>query len=56
MARLQSESHGAIAQLGERGVCNAEVAGSSPAGSIGHRYRQGLAASQPPRVSAYLVS
>src|SRR5215213_11607624 len=25
---------GAIAQLGERGVCNAEVAGSSPAGSI----------------------
>ena len=30
---LQSFSHGAIAQLGERGVCNAEVAGSSPAGS-----------------------
>jgi hypothetical protein len=26
--------HGAIAQLGERGVCNAEVAGSNPAGSI----------------------
>ena len=27
-------SHGALAQLGERLVCNQEVAGSIPAGSI----------------------
>ena len=31
---------GAIAQLGERDVCNVEVAGSSPAGSI--RLRDGV--------------
>jgi hypothetical protein len=32
--RVYHSPHGALAQLGERLVCNQEVAGSIPAGSI----------------------
>ena len=38
--RVLVETPGAVAQLGERRVCNAEVAGSIPVGSM---RRNGLA-------------
>ena len=42
-------SYGALAQLGERLVCNQEVAGSIPAGSIrASGYRRRVATASPP--------